>query len=64
VNRLISDYVPFDYLTRFVFNKPAFYSDYEKWGDGLRAHVVKTVQETYLKDKQGLRRRVYDFRGD
>ena len=64
VNRLISDYVPFDYLTRFIFNKPAFYADYETWGEGLRKRVVKTVGETYLKDKQGLRRRLYDFRGD
>ncbi|MFD0916405.1 DUF6638 family protein [Pseudahrensia aquimaris] len=64
VNRLISDQVRFDWLSRYIFNKPAFYADYEKWGEGLRAHVVKTVRETYLKDKAGLRQHLYDYRGD
>ena len=64
VNRLISDYVPFDFISRYVFNKPAFYADYETWNAGLRGHVVKTVSETYLSDKQGLRRRVYDMSDD
>ena len=63
VNRLISDYVPFDYLSRYVFNKPAFYSDYESWSDGLKSHVVKTVKDAYLKDKSGLRERVYGYAG-
>lgn len=64
VHRLLSDYVPFDFLTRYIFNKPAFYADYENWGDGLKQHVVKTVSDTYLSDKEGLRRRVYGVRGD
>jgi len=63
VNRLISDYVPFDYLSRFIFNKPGFYSDYENWDAGLRKHVVQTVTDTYLKDKAGLRKRVYGYEG-
>lgn len=59
VNRLISDYVPFDFVSRYIFNKPAFYEDYQKWGGHLREHVVETLTETYLSDKAGLRKRVY-----
>lgn len=55
VNRLISDYVPFDFITRYVFNKPAFYADYATWGDGLREHVVEQVQDTYLRNKSSYR---------
>jgi len=64
VNRLISDYVPFDFVSRFIFNKPAFYADYEKWGAQLRKHVVETLTETYLNDKAGLRKRVYGILGE
>ncbi|MEP1209396.1 MAG: DUF6638 family protein [Rhizobiaceae bacterium] len=55
VNRLISDYVPFDFITRYVFNKPAFYADYDKWGAGLKQHVVDRVQDTYLSNKSRFR---------
>ena len=63
VNRLISDQVPFDFISRYVFNKPAFYGDYEKWSKGLRKHVVNVLTETYLSDKAGLRERVYGYEG-
>ena len=59
VNRLISDYVPFDFVSRYVFNKPAFYADYEGWADGLKEHVVETVRDTYLNDKANLRKLMY-----
>lgn len=59
VNRLISEYLPFDYLTRFVFNKPGFYRDYETWPENYRDYVVKIVRDTYLNDKKALRRRLY-----
>ncbi len=59
VNRLISDYVPFDFVSRFIFNKPLFYSDYEKWSEGLKDHVVETVRDTYLSNKAELRRLRY-----
>jgi len=64
VNRLISDQVPFDFISRFVFNKPSFYDDYENWGEGLKEHVVKTVSNTYLKDKEDLREDLYGFDED
>ena len=64
VNRLISDYVPFDYLSRYVFNKPSFYADYEKWDDGLQEHVVKRVKDTYLRNKRKFRRAVYGLHAE
>lgn len=59
VNRLISEYLPFDYITRFVFNKPGFYRDYDNWPDNYRDFVVKQIRDTYLTDKKALRRRLY-----
>jgi len=59
VNRLISEYLPFDYMTRFVFNKPAFYRDYEGWPENYREYVVKQIRDNYLADKKALRRRLY-----
>jgi hypothetical protein len=59
VNRLISEYLPFDYMTRFVFNKPGFYRDYETWPENYREHVVKSIRDNYLNDKKALRRRLY-----
>ena len=58
-NRLISEYLPFDYMTRFVFNKPAFYRDYENWPENYRDYVVKQIRDNYLADKKALRRRLY-----
>ena len=59
VNRLISDYVPFDFTTRYVFNKPAFYADYTNWGDRLKEHVVERVQDTYLNNKSAYRTKMF-----
>lgn len=59
VNRLISDYVPFDFVSRFVFNKPTFYADYSKWPSVLKEHVIQRVQETYLQNKPDFRARLY-----
>ena len=54
-NRLISDFVPFDFVSRYVFNKQGFYRDYEGYSESFRAHVVNTLKTAYLKDKAGLR---------
>ncbi len=59
VNRLISEYLPFDYMTRFVFNKPGFYRDYENFPENYREYVVKRIRDTYLTDKKAFRRRLY-----
>ncbi len=58
-NRLISDLVPLDFVSRYVFNKQGFYRDYEGFSPVWRAHVVATLKNTYLKDKAALRERLY-----
>ncbi len=58
-NRLISDFVPSDFISRYVFNKQGFYQDYQAWPEAWRSHVVDTLKTTYLKDKDAYRLRLY-----
>ena len=58
-NRLITEYVPYDFVSRYVFNKQGFYKDYAGWDDSYRQHVVETLKSTYLTDKAALRKRLY-----
>jgi hypothetical protein len=58
-NMLISDFVPDDFISRYVFNKQAFYKDYETYQPNWRRHVVETLKTAYLSDKAGLRRKLY-----
>ncbi|TIM27655.1 MAG: hypothetical protein E5Y61_23150, partial [Mesorhizobium sp.] len=58
-NQLISDFVPQDFVSRYVFNKPGFYSDYDGFSDAWRSHVVDVLKTTYLKDKVAFRTRLY-----
>ncbi|MDI6027214.1 hypothetical protein QBK99_13535 [Corticibacterium sp. UT-5YL-CI-8] len=58
-NRLISDFVPADFVSRYVFNKDGFYKDYEQLTPPWRSHVVETLKSTYLKDKLAFRARLY-----
>lgn len=58
-NRLISDYVPFDFVSRYIFNKQRFYADYETYGESFKAYVVNTLKTSYLKDKSAFRTRLY-----
>lgn len=64
VNRLISQMQPFDFVSRFIFDKQGFYESYEKMPDKFQEEVVKTLQETYLSDKLGFRRRLYGISED
>lgn len=59
VNRLISDFVPSDFVSRYVFNKQGFYADYEAYAEPFRSYVVETLKRTYLKDKAAFRQRLY-----
>ncbi len=61
VNRLIADYVPFDFMSRFVFNKPAFYDDYRDWPEKYREYVVNRIREDYFFDKAAYRRQLFDL---
>ncbi|MBX3598124.1 MAG: hypothetical protein KF874_11210 [Rhizobiaceae bacterium] len=58
-NRLISDFVRFDFVSRYVFNKQGFYDDYESFTPQWRENVVETLKNTYLKDKAAFRERLY-----
>ena len=58
-NRLISDFVPSDFVSRYVFNKQGFYKDYESANAVWRKDVVEILKTTYLKDKEAFRKRLY-----
>ena len=58
-NRLISEFVPEDFVARYAFNKQGFYTDYQTWPESYRAHVVETLKTTYLNDRQAWRKRLY-----
>lgn len=59
VNRLISDFVPADFVSRYVFNKQGFYKDYGGLNEVWRQHVVDMLKSTYLKDDVAFRQRLY-----
>ena len=58
-NRLISDFVPDDFVSRYIFNKQGFYKDFEGYDAVQRSAVVDTLKTTYLKDKEAFRARLY-----
>ena len=55
-NRLISDFVPDDFVSRYIFNKQGFYKDFEGYDAVQRSAVVDTLKTTYLKDKEAFGR--------
>lgn len=59
VNRLLSQLVPHDFVSRFIFDKQGFYAAYENYSENFREFVVSTLESTYLKDKDAYRRRLY-----
>jgi hypothetical protein len=62
INSLISEFVPQDFVSRYIFNKPAFYRDYEGHPEGWRKHIVETLKATYLRDKAAFRARLYGLK--
>lgn len=64
VNRLISQMVPYDFVSRFVFDKQGFYAAYDQYSEKFRAYVVATLTRTYLQDKAAFRRKLYGIRED
>jgi hypothetical protein len=58
-NGVIADFVPDDFVSRYVFNKQSFYADYEGYDEAWRRHVVETLKTTYLSNKAALRERLY-----
>jgi hypothetical protein len=61
VNRLITEFVPSDFVSKYVFNKQGFYTDYQSYAKPWQEHVVDTLKTTYLSDKAALRKRLYDL---
>ena len=62
VNRLISQLVPRDFISRFVFDKQGFYDAYERYSESFKAYVVATLTGSYLKDKAAFRHKLYGLR--
>ncbi|KJS08477.1 MAG: hypothetical protein VR78_18035 [Hoeflea sp. BRH_c9] len=63
INRLLAQMAPFDFITRFVFDKQGFYEAYDGYSESYRAHVVDVLGKTYLNDKAALRSRLYGLEG-
>lgn len=63
INRLLARLAPFDFVTRFVFDKQGFYAAYEGYSESYRAHVVDVLGTTYLNNKAALRSRLYGLEG-
>jgi hypothetical protein len=59
VNRLISRLLPFDFVSRFIFDKQGFYETYSTYDTKFRAQVVSKLESTYLTNKPKLRARLY-----
>ncbi|MDR6757677.1 hypothetical protein J2Y48_002974 [Mycoplana sp. BE70] len=64
VNQLISQMTPFDFVSRFIFDKQGFYKSYETLSEKFREYVVETLTRTYLKDKPAFRQRLYGIGED
>ena len=63
VNRLLARLSPFDFVSRFIFDKQGFYETYETYPENYRSHVVAHLSNTYLPDKAALRARLYGIDG-
>lgn len=63
VNRLLARLAPFDFVTRFVFDKQGFYESYDGYSESYRAHVVDVLSATYLNNKAAFRSRLYGLEG-
>jgi len=48
VARLLSQYAPFDFFTKFAVNKQTFYDDYDALEDNIRDYVVTKITSTYF----------------
>jgi hypothetical protein len=64
VNRLISQTQPYDFVSRFIFDKQGFYDCYERYSEKFREHVVNMLESTYLKDKRAYRLRLFGITED
>lgn len=56
VNRLISEYLPYDFITRYEFHRPLFVRERTAWNENYAEFVAEALNSTYLMNKA----RVYD----
>ena len=63
-NRLIAQMVPFDFVSRFVFDKEGFYTSYANYSEKFKDHVVTTLTNTYLMNKKAYRAKLYGIGDD
>jgi len=59
VNRLISRFIPFDFMTQFIFNKPNFHRDYEEWPGPYKKFVADVLERYYLNAEAETRAKLY-----
>ncbi|MGF0538803.1 DUF6638 family protein [Agrobacterium sp. ES01] len=60
-NRLIAQFNPADFVSRFIFDKQGFYQAYEGYRETYREFVVSRLTATYLQDKKRFRKQLYDI---
>ncbi len=60
VNRFLTEFVPFDFLTRFIVNKLAFYVDYEGFNTAQRDYAVHVIKTRYFADKPAIWQKLFD----
>ncbi len=60
VNRLLSEYAPFDFLTRFFVNKQGFFEDYKAFGDNERDYAVAVINKAFKPDPNAFWKRIFE----
>ncbi len=54
VNRLISQFIPFDFITMFEFDRPGFNREKLKWSAQYLEFVENTLRNSYLNDRAAM----------
>ena len=62
VNRLVTEFVPADFVSRYIFHKQGFYRDYEAADPARRLELVRVLKSSYFKDRAGFRARLYGLK--
>jgi hypothetical protein len=60
VNRLLSEYAPFDFLTRFFVTKPGFFEDYKAFSDNERDYAVSVINRALKPDPNAFWKRIFE----
>ncbi len=60
VNRLLSEYAPFDFLTRFFVNKQGFYHDYNGFGTNQREYAIARIKAAMKGDRNAFWKIIFE----